>query len=130
MSVTEQKIIYGLPRPNTFRRRPESVLCVFYREYVKRINNILSIHSSVIPHVSFPKLVGYHRHHHHHQWCYSPINEPWPSLGFLFLRRFSPNLFLQCEVVSVTPNPQPGGPSLRIYTPGDRVAQQYPLDNG
>jgi hypothetical protein len=70
-------------------------------------------------------------HHHHHQWHHSPINEPWPLLG-LFLRKCSTNLFLQGEVVSLTPNPQPGGPGLRIYTPppGDRVAQLYPWTLG
>jgi hypothetical protein len=32
---------------------------------------------------------------------------------------------LQGEVVSLTPNPKRGGPGLRIYTPGDTVAQLY-----
>jgi hypothetical protein len=34
--------------------------------------------------------------------------EPWPLLGFFFLRRFSTKHFLQREVI-LTPNPQPGG---------------------
>jgi hypothetical protein len=59
-----------------------------------------------------------------------PKYEPWPLLGFFFLRRFSTNFFLQGEVVSLTPNPKPGGPGLRIYTPRDRVAQQYPRTLG
>jgi hypothetical protein len=45
-------------------------------------------------------------------------------------RRFSTNFFLQGEVVSLTPNPQPGGPCLRIYTFGDRVTQLYPRTLG
>jgi hypothetical protein len=68
-------------------------------------------------------------HHHHHQWHYSPINEPWPLLGFSLIR-FSTNYFLQVKVVSLTHNPQPGGPGLRIYIPGDRVAQQHPRTLG
>jgi hypothetical protein len=32
-----------------------------------------------------------------------------------FFRRLSTNLFLQGEVVSLMPNPQPGGPSSRPY---------------
>jgi hypothetical protein len=34
-------------------------------------------------------------------------------------------IFLQGWIVSPTPNPQPGEPGLRIYAPGDRVAQLY-----
>jgi hypothetical protein len=34
--------------------------------------------------------------------------------------------FLQGWIVGPAPNPQPGGPGLRIYDPGDRVAQLYP----
>jgi hypothetical protein len=34
--------------------------------------------------------------------------------------------FLQGWIVSPAPNPQPKGPGLRIYDPGDRVAQVYP----
>jgi hypothetical protein len=34
--------------------------------------------------------------------------------------------FLRGSIVSPAPNPQPGGPGLRIYDPGDRVAQLYP----
>jgi hypothetical protein len=46
---------------------------------------------------------------------------PWPPLsGFLTIT------FLRDWIVSPVPNPQPGGPGLRIYDPGDRVAQQYP----
>jgi hypothetical protein len=59
-------------------------------------------------------------------FCVHYKNEPWPLLGFLFLKRFSTNFFLQGEVVSLTPNPQPEGPGLRIYTPGDRVPRYTP----
>jgi hypothetical protein len=59
-----------------------------------------------------------HYYHYHHQWHHSPINEPWPLLEF-FCRRFSTNLFLQSEVVSLTPNPQPGGPD-HYLQPADR----------
>jgi hypothetical protein len=53
------------------------------------------------------------------------------SSGILCLRRFSTDFFLQCEVGSLTPNPQLGTPSLRIYTrPGDKVAQLYPRTLG
>jgi hypothetical protein len=45
-------------------------------------------------------------------------------------RRFSTNFFSYCEVVSFTPISQPGGPGLRINTPGDRVAQLYPWTLG
>jgi hypothetical protein len=34
--------------------------------------------------------------------------------------------FLQGWIVRPAPNPQPGRPGLRIYDPGDRVAQLYP----
>jgi hypothetical protein len=34
--------------------------------------------------------------------------------------------FLRGWIVSPTPNPEPGGPGLRIYDPGDRVAQLNP----
>jgi hypothetical protein len=57
---------------------------------------------------------------------HSPINEPCPLLGFFFLRRFSRNLFLQGEIVILTPNPQSEGAVLRIYTPGDRVPSYTP----
>jgi hypothetical protein len=46
-----------------------------------------------------------------------------PDLPFLGFRN---NKLLQGWIVSPAPNPQPGGPSLRIYDPGDRVAQLYP----
>jgi hypothetical protein len=53
------------------------------------------------------------------------------SSGIFFLRRFSTEFFLQCEIVSLTPNPQLGTPILRIYTrPGDKVAQLYPRTLG
>jgi hypothetical protein len=47
-----------------------------------------------------------------------------------FLRRFSTNLFLQSEVVSLTSNPQHWGPGLRIYTPWRQGCPAYPLDTG
>jgi hypothetical protein len=34
--------------------------------------------------------------------------------------------FLRDWIVSLAPNPQPGGPGLRIYDPWGRVAQLYP----
>jgi hypothetical protein len=43
-----------------------------------------------------------------------------PKSGFVTIS------FLQGWIVSTAPNPQPGGPGLRIYDPGDRVAQLYP----
>jgi hypothetical protein len=33
---------------------------------------------------------------------------------------------IQGWIISPAPNPQPGGQGLRIYDPGDRVAQLYP----
>jgi hypothetical protein len=41
-------------------------------------------------------------------------------LGFLTIS------FLQWQVVSLSPNPQPGGPVRRIYNPRGRVTQLYP----
>jgi hypothetical protein len=41
-------------------------------------------------------------------------------LGFLMVS------FLHWQVVSLSPNPQPGGPVRRIYKPRGRVAQLYP----
>jgi hypothetical protein len=41
-------------------------------------------------------------------------------LGFLTIS------FLQWQFVSLSPNPQPGGPVRRIYNPRGRVAQLYP----
>jgi hypothetical protein len=43
---------------------------------------------------------------------------PWPPL-----LGFRNNNFLRGWIVSPAPHPQPGGPGLRIYDPGDRVAQ-------
>jgi hypothetical protein len=43
-----------------------------------------------------------------------------PFWGFVTLT------FLQGWIVSPATNLQPGGPGLRIYDPGDRVAQLYP----
>jgi hypothetical protein len=45
---------------------------------------------------------------------------PWPPRGFVTIT------FLRGWSVSPAPNPQPGGRGLRIYDPGDRVAQLYP----
>jgi hypothetical protein len=45
---------------------------------------------------------------------------PWPPRGFVTIT------FLRGWIVSPAPNPQPGGRGLRIYEPGDRVAQLYP----
>jgi hypothetical protein len=42
-----------------------------------------------------------------------------PFWGFITIT------FLQGWIVSPAPNPQPGGPGLRIYDPRDRVAQLY-----
>jgi hypothetical protein len=43
-------------------------------------------------------------------------------------RRFSVHVFLQGEVVNLIPNPQTGGPDLRIYTPQRRWVAQVPRD--
>jgi hypothetical protein len=43
-----------------------------------------------------------------------------PFWGFLTIT------FLQGWIVSPAPNPQPGGPSLRICDPRDRMPQLYP----
>jgi hypothetical protein len=43
-----------------------------------------------------------------------------PCWGFVTIT------FLHGWIVSPAPNHQPGGPGLRIYDPGDRVAQLYP----
>jgi hypothetical protein len=43
-----------------------------------------------------------------------------PILGYLN------NKLLQGWIVRSAPNRQPGAPGLRIYDPGDRVAQLYP----
>jgi hypothetical protein len=43
-----------------------------------------------------------------------------PFWGFVTI------MFLQGCIVGPAPNPQPRGPGLRIYDPGDRVAQLYP----
>jgi hypothetical protein len=45
-------------------------------------------------------------------------------LGFLTVS------FLQWQVVSLSPNPQPGGPVHRIYNPRGMVAQLYPQTLG
>jgi hypothetical protein len=55
--------------------------------------------------------------------------QPISGIGLLFLR-FRNSDFLWCGVVSPTPNPQPGAPDLRIYDPGDRVAQLHPRTPG
>jgi hypothetical protein len=57
-----------------------------------------------------------------------PNSGPVPTL---FLHRgfcwgFVTITFLQGWIVSPAPNPKPGGPGIRIYDPGDRVAQLYP----
>jgi hypothetical protein len=44
----------------------------------------------------------------------------------LFCWGFLTIIFLQGWIVTPAPNPQPGGPGLRIYDPGDKVAQIYP----
>jgi hypothetical protein len=51
---------------------------------------------------------------------------PWPSL---FLR-FRNSSFLWCGVVSPTPNPQPGGPDLRIYHPRRQGGPAIPPGTG
>jgi hypothetical protein len=60
-------------------------------------------------------------HHHHHHMALQP--NPGPGLPCWC---FITITFLQGWIVTPAPNPQPGGPGLRILTPGDRVAQLYP----
>jgi hypothetical protein len=64
------------------------------------------------------KTEEYKEDHHHHHMALQPKSGP----GL----RFVTVTFLQGWIVSPAPNPQPGGPGLRIYDPGDRVAQLYP----
>jgi hypothetical protein len=54
------------------------------------------------------------------RWRYSPMRTFASFLGFLTVS------FLQWQVVSLSSNPQPGGPFHRIYNPRGRVAQLYP----
>jgi hypothetical protein len=51
-------------------------------------------------------------------------NGPYRSLASSV--RFRNSSFLWCGVVSPTPNPQSGGPGLRIYDPRRQGAQLYP----
>jgi hypothetical protein len=62
--------------------------------------------------------VHFNNNHHHH-WHYSPL---WAT-AFV---EFPATGFLQGGAVNPMSNPQPGGPGLRIYDPGDRVTQLYP----
>jgi hypothetical protein len=50
---------------------------------------------------------------------------PWPPL-----LRFHNRSFLWCRVVSPTPNPQPGGPGLRIYDPRRQSGPAIPPGTG
>jgi hypothetical protein len=56
--------------------------------------------------------VIHHHHHHHHQMALQPNS----GLG-LPLWGFITVTLLQGWIVSPAPNPQPGGPGLRIYDP-------------
>jgi hypothetical protein len=52
------------------------------------------------------------QNHHHHHMVVQPNSGPGlPCCGFLTVH------FLQGWIVSPAPNPQPGGPGLRIYDP-------------
>jgi hypothetical protein len=54
----------------------------------------------------------HHHHHHHHYMTLQPNSGPGlPCWGFVTIT------FLQGWIVSPAPNPQPGGPCLRIYDP-------------
>jgi hypothetical protein len=56
------------------------------------------------------------------------LPQPWSSYFRIrpaILSGFSTIIFLRGQVVSPTPNPQPGGPGLRIYDCRDRVAQLH-----
>jgi hypothetical protein len=67
------------------------------------------------------KVIDYRRHHHHHHMALQRNSGPaLPIWGFLTIT------YLRGWIVSPAPNPQPGGRGLRIYDPGDRVAQLYP----
>jgi hypothetical protein len=58
----------------------------------------------------------------------APQHEPWR-----LPEGSQQNFFLQGKDLSLTPNPQPGGPGLRINPPphtGDRVAQLHPRTLG
>jgi hypothetical protein len=52
------------------------------------------------------------------------------GLGLPFWGFRNKIFFLRGWIVSPEPNPQPGGPGLRIYDPGDRVAQLYAQELG
>jgi hypothetical protein len=80
-----------------------------------------------------PSLVNLAHDKYHHPSSVAPQNYKWvlASSRYFFLGRFSKNFFLQGEVVSLTPNPQPGGPGLRIYNPPPRQGcTAIPPDTG
>jgi hypothetical protein len=53
----------------------------------------------------------HHHHHHHHHMALQPNSGPGlPFWGFV-------TTFLRGWIVTPAPNPQPGGPGLRIYDP-------------
>jgi hypothetical protein len=54
----------------------------------------------------------YSENHHYHQMSLQPNTGPGlPCWGFVTI------IFLQGWIFSPAPNPQPGGPGLRIYDP-------------
>jgi hypothetical protein len=66
-----------------------------------------------------------HHHHHHHHMALQPNSGP----GRLFWV-FVTITFLQGWIVSPAPNPQPGGPGLRIYDPWGQGDPAIPPGTG
>jgi hypothetical protein len=65
-----------------------------------------------------------HRHHHHHMALQSNSGPGLPFCCFVTIT------FLQGWIVSPAPNPQPGGPGLRIYDPRRQGGPAIPPGTG
>jgi hypothetical protein len=71
-------------------------------------------------------VTAYYHHHHHHN---NMALQPKPGSGSLFWG-FVRLTFLQGWIVSPAPNPQPGGPGLRIYGLRRQGGPAVPPDTG
>jgi hypothetical protein len=67
---------------------------------------------------------NYTMHHHHHMALQSNMGPGLPFWGFTTIT------FLEGWIVSPAPNPQPGGPGLRIYDPWRQGDPAIPLGTG